>query len=316
MASGPTSPGPLTVAWTMSHRADGCVQVVTVEPDRTGVRNLVERRSAVGELIADIHRPGLSRPENRAWAEDGSAGDRPRGERTAGEAVVLQAARRAVAVEPQGTRFALLILDEIQCGVGRLGTLFAFKVFGVTPDVVTIAKALTNGLPIGVLLAGECAAAGFMPGDHGSTFGGSPISCAAALAHLRVRDELDLDTLVNDRSERLFADLHDLSARFPDHFDAPRGMGSLIGLPVRPPFLADAIRDAARERGLLVGMARGNPLRFAPPLIVSKEDIARALARLEASQPPLAAKKALERLLALLPGECGAIFPLAPRFGA
>lgn len=86
-------------------------------------------------------------------------------------------------------RGALLIFDEIQCGMGRLGTLFAFQSFGVSPDVVTLAKALANGLPIGVLIANERATAGFQPGDHGSTFGGSPVPCAAALAHLHVRDE-------------------------------------------------------------------------------------------------------------------------------
>ncbi|HXO17678.1 MAG TPA: aminotransferase class III-fold pyridoxal phosphate-dependent enzyme, partial [Candidatus Dormibacteraeota bacterium] len=90
-------------------------------------------------------------------------------------------------------RGALLIFDEVQCGMGRTGSLFAYEQFGVKPDAVTLAKALANGLPIGVLLANTRAAAGFQPGDHGSTFGGSPIPCAAALEHLRIRDKLDLD---------------------------------------------------------------------------------------------------------------------------
>jgi acetylornithine/N-succinyldiaminopimelate aminotransferase len=180
-------------------------------------------------------------------------------------------------------RGALLIFDEIQCGMGRLGKLFASEFFGIKPDVVTLAKALANGLPIGALLAGERAADGFAPGDHGSTFGGSPIPCAAALAHLRVRDELDLDSHVRLRSEQLFAGLRQLIAAFADGFEAPRGAGLLIGLPVRAPYSADAIRDAARERGLLVGTAGGNTVRFAPPLIISEKDTSRALNLTEAA---------------------------------
>ncbi len=180
-------------------------------------------------------------------------------------------------------RGALLIFDEIQCGMGRLGKLFAFEVFGVKPDIVTLAKALANGLPIGALLAGERAVGGFMPGDHGTTFGGSPVPCAAALAHLRVRDELDLDSRVRLRSEQLFAGLGQLSATFADVFDAPRGVGLLIGLPVRAPYAADAIRDAARERGLLIGTAGGNAVRFAPPLVISEKNVLQALALMEAA---------------------------------
>jgi predicted acetylornithine/succinylornithine family transaminase len=178
-------------------------------------------------------------------------------------------------------RGALLIFDEIQCGMGRLGSLFAFASFGVTPDVVTMAKALANGLPIGVLLAGERAADGLRPGDHGSTFGGSPIPCAAALAHLRVRDELDLDARVHARSEQLFALLHGLTRSFPEIFGEPRGRGLLIGLPVRSPYEAAALVAAARERGLLIGSAGGNTLRLAPPLIISEAEVTRVVELLE-----------------------------------
>jgi predicted acetylornithine/succinylornithine family transaminase len=175
-------------------------------------------------------------------------------------------------------RGALLIFDEIQCGMGRLGSLFAFQSFGVTPDVVTMAKALGNGLPIGALLAGERAAAGFAPGDHGSTFGGSPVPCAAALAHLRVRDETNLDANVNARSAQLLSLLNELAAQHSEIFGPPRGMGLLIGLPVRAPHEAKAIAARARENGLLIGTAGGNTLRFAPPLIVTQEEVERAAA--------------------------------------
>ena len=178
-------------------------------------------------------------------------------------------------------RGALLIFDEIQCGAGRLGPFFAFEKFGVVPDVVTMAKALANGSPIGVVLAGERAANALQPGDHGSTFGGSPIPCAAALAHLRERDALGLAELVRARSLQLFAFLNDIASRHDDLFAAPRGMGLLAALPVRPPYEASAIVTAARDRGLIVGTAGGNTLRFAPPLIVSEQELVRGLKLLE-----------------------------------
>ena len=183
-------------------------------------------------------------------------------------------------------RGALLIFDEIQCGMGRTGTLFAFERFGVRPDVVTLAKALANGLPIGALLANERASGGFGPGDHGSTFGGSPVPAAAALAHLRLRDELDIDANVNQRSAQLFDALRALAAAHPNVLGQPRGMGLLIGIPVCEPHEASALAAAARENGLLIGTAGGNTLRFAPPLILSAEQCSRAVGLLEVSLPP------------------------------
>ena len=182
-------------------------------------------------------------------------------------------------------RGALLIFDEIQCGMGRTGRFFAFERFGIRPDVVTLAKALANGLPIGAMLCNERVRAGFEPGDHGSTFGGSPVPAAAALAHLRVRDELDLDACVEARSEQLFDGLRQIAALHPDVFGEPRGMGLLIGLPVKAPHEASALAASARENGLLIGTAGGNTLRFAPPLIVSADECSRALQTLEVSLP-------------------------------
>jgi acetylornithine/N-succinyldiaminopimelate aminotransferase len=177
-------------------------------------------------------------------------------------------------------RGALLIFDEVQCGIGRTGSLFAYQQFGVKPDAVTLAKALANGLPIGVLLANARAAAGFQPGDHGSTFGGSPIPCAAALAHLRLRDELNLDAHVRARSQELFHALAQLAASQPTVLGRPRGMGLLIGVPVLAPYEATAIVEAARTCGLLIGNAGGNTLRFAPPLVISPQVVARAVSLL------------------------------------
>jgi acetylornithine/succinyldiaminopimelate/putrescine aminotransferase len=135
-------------------------------------------------------------------------------------------------------------------------------------------------LPIGAVLADERCAAGFAPGDHGSTFGGSPVPCAAALAHLRLRDELDLDAHVLRRSHRLLEALTQLAQRVPDVLETPRGLGLLIGVPVRAPHRATAIVAEARQCGLLIGSAGNNTLRFAPPLIVSSDDVERALSLL------------------------------------
>lgn len=194
------------------------------------------------------------------------------------DATFLRAARHLC-----DERGALLIFDEIQCGMGRSGPLFAFQYFGVEPDVVTLAKALANGLPIGAMLVGERAAHGFEPGDHGSTFGGSPVPAAAALAHLRVRDEMQLEARVHERSEQLFASLRDMVKRRAHILEEVRGLGLLIGISVKAPFEAKAIQAAARERGLLVGTAGGNTIRLAPPLVVSEEEVSRGIALLDES---------------------------------
>jgi len=168
---------------------------------------------------------------------------------------------------------ALLIFDEIQCGMGRLGPLFAFQRFGVKPDVVTMAKALANGLPIGAMLVAECAIDALQPGDHGSTFGGSPVPCAAGLAHLRVRDAIDLAEYVAIREVQLMARLTDLALAFPNIITGLRGMGLLCALALNEKYPVADVVAALREHGLLVGSAGGNSLRFAPPLILSEENI-------------------------------------------
>lgn len=185
-------------------------------------------------------------------------------------------------------RGALLIFDEIQCGMGQIGPLFAFEHFGVRPDIVTIAKALANGLPIGAMLVKEEAAGGFQAGDHGSTFGGSPVPAAAALAHLRVREDIDLEKSVHARSEQLFTALEALTSRHSRVLGSARGLGLLIGIPVQEPLQAKPIQAAARERGLLIGTASGNTIRLAPPLIVGDAEITRGVALLDEAIAALA----------------------------
>jgi len=189
----------------------------------------------------------------------------------------LEAARRLC-----DERGAILIFDEIQCGMGRLGTLFAFATVGVRPDAVTMAKALSNGLPIGAVLIDARASKALQPGDHGTTFGGSPVPAAAALAHLRVRDELGLDAHVHRVGAVLRAGLGALADRYPQAFEAPRGIGLMLGLPVRAPYATKDFVDVARERErLLINGAGENTLRFVPPLVISETEIADALARLD-----------------------------------
>jgi acetylornithine/N-succinyldiaminopimelate aminotransferase len=177
---------------------------------------------------------------------------------------------------------ALLIFDEVQCGMGRTGPLFAFEHFGVQSDVVTLAKALANGLPIGAMLVREEFAAGLQPGDHGSTFGGSPVPCAAALAHLRVREQTGLEAHVRSVSAVLFDGLRALARQHPAVFGAPRGIGLLAGLPVVAPYDAASVVERAREDAhVLVNKAGGNTIRLAPPLIISAVQIEIALRALD-----------------------------------
>jgi acetylornithine/N-succinyldiaminopimelate aminotransferase len=161
---------------------------------------------------------------------------------------------------------ALLILDEVQTGVGRSGAFFAWETFGVRPDAVTLAKALANGLPIGALLVADDAPAGFEPGDHGSTFGGNPVACAAANA---VVDAIDDELLAHVRS---------LSAYFRASlapFGEVRGLGLLLGLQLDRP--AAPVVEAALEHGLVIGSAGENTLRLAPPLTLTTDEAVQGL---------------------------------------
>ena len=187
----------------------------------------------------------------------------------------LEAARRITA-----QRGALLIFDEIQSGLGRVGRLFAFQHFGVKPDVVTLAKSLANGLPIGAVLVTEDAATGLQPGDHGTTFGGSPVPCAAALAHLNLRDRMDLDAHVQAMGALLMRELGEIAAANPERFGEPRGIGLMIGLPVKEPFVAKDIVEAALREHLLINAAGQNVLRFVPPLIIGEAELREAARRL------------------------------------
>jgi acetylornithine/N-succinyldiaminopimelate aminotransferase len=163
----------------------------------------------------------------------------------------------------------LLGFDEVQTGVGRTGTFFASEPLGVQPDLVALAKGLANGLPIGALLVADAAAGALVPGDHGSTFGGNPVSAAAAGA---VVDAVDAELLENvvARGAELAAGLGELP-----EVESVRGRGLLVGAVTRVP-AGDVVAEA-REQGLLVLTAGEHVVRLAPPLTVTGDDIGTAL---------------------------------------
>jgi acetylornithine aminotransferase len=174
---------------------------------------------------------------------------------------------------------ALFVLDEVQSGVGRTGHWFACHAAGVTPDVITLAKGLGGGLPIGACLGVGRAGELLGPGEHGSTFGGNPVSCAAALAVLDTIEREDLLTQVREVGEYLGRSLEELLGETVSEIRGTalwRGVGLASGS-------ASAVEGAARDRGLLVNAVRPDTLRLAPPLIVTREDIDEAVPLLAAA---------------------------------
>ncbi len=190
----------------------------------------------------------------------------------------LEAARRIC-----DERGALLIFDEVQCGMGRLGRLFAQQHYDVQPDAFTLAKSLANGLPIGALLVRGEAASALRPGDHGTTFGGSPVPAAAALEHLAVRDVLDLDAHVATVGKVMLSELQAVAADYPRVFESPRGLGLMLGLPVRDPHVAKDFVARGLDHGIFLNGAGRNTLRFVPPLIISADEVRDSAVRLRAT---------------------------------
>jgi acetylornithine/N-succinyldiaminopimelate aminotransferase len=168
---------------------------------------------------------------------------------------------------------ALLVFDEVQTGVGRTGSFFAWEQLGTKPDVVTLAKGLANGLPIGALLVADELADAFEPGDHASTFGGNPVTCAAACAVVETVDDALLADVVR-QSEVLASSLE----RLPGAVEV-RGLGLLVGLEIDR--VARDVIAACAEKGVLVGSAGERVLRLTPPLTISDEELDHGLTVLE-----------------------------------
>jgi len=172
----------------------------------------------------------------------------------------------------------LLILDEIQTGIGRLGTLFAYQQFGIEPDIMTLAKGLAGGVPIGAFLAKDRVSV-FKPGEHGSTFGGNPLACAAA--HATLQYVLDHNVVENCRNvgEYLMSRLLDLKSRF-DFITGVRGRGLLVAVQFASEIAQDVV-NACAEKGLLLNPVRPNAVRLMPALIVGEEEVDEAADILE-----------------------------------
>jgi acetylornithine/N-succinyldiaminopimelate aminotransferase len=188
---------------------------------------------------------------------------------------VLRAARAAC--DEHG---AALIFDEVQCGLGRAGTLWAYQHSGVVPDALTTAKALGGGLPIGALITGERLADVFAPGDHGSTFAGGPVQCAAGLAVLDVIDDEDLLASVRELGERL---RHAL-AELPGVVEV-RGRGLMLAFELDPdhrPGAADIVVRALREQRLVLNATSPTTVRLLPPLVIDEAQADDAIGRLRA----------------------------------
>ncbi|MEF3108145.1 aspartate aminotransferase family protein [Raoultella sp. WB_B2P2-3] len=175
---------------------------------------------------------------------------------------------------------ALLVFDEVQCGMGRTGSLFAYMHYGVTPDILTSAKALGGGFPVSAMLTTHDIASAFHAGSHGSTYGGNPLACAVAGAAFDLINTPEVLDGVNAKRERFVQHLQQIDARF-DLFSDIRGMGLLIGAELKPQHHGRA-RDflyAAADAGVMVLNAGPDVMRFVPSLVIDESDIDEGMAR-------------------------------------
>ena len=172
----------------------------------------------------------------------------------------------------------LLIVDEVQTGMGRTGQLYSFEHYGIIPDIVTLAKGLANGLPSGALLGKSSLAPAFGPGSHGSTFGGNKLAMAAALETLHIMKEAGFMEEVRSKSAIL---LEQLQLAFQDHpnISAVRGLGMMIGIETSASL--SRLVEAARQKGLIILTAGENVIRLLPPLTISREEIQQGIAILK-----------------------------------
>jgi len=165
----------------------------------------------------------------------------------------------------------LLIFDEIQCGLGRTGKVFAYQYYNVEPDILTLAKSLGGGIPIGALIAKEKVASSFKPGDHGTTFGGNPVASAVAIANLKVLQEENLITKCKEKGEYFKKKIEELKKKYPKFIKEARIIGLMVGLEIEKD--GPEVVKKCLEKGILINCTAGNVLRFLPPLIVKEKEI-------------------------------------------
>jgi acetylornithine/N-succinyldiaminopimelate aminotransferase len=174
----------------------------------------------------------------------------------------------------------LLILDEVQCGMGRTGRFLASQRAGVQGDIVTLAKSIASGVPMGCCLARGDAANTLVPGDHGSTFGGQPLACAAALAVLDVIEDKGLMENATRVGDHFLAELWSLQSRHPELIKEARGAGLMVGLELLVPRAKDLLKGLM-ERGIIANAVGDTVLRFLPPLVVTNADCSKVIDALE-----------------------------------
>ena len=172
------------------------------------------------------------------------------------------------------TKGILLMLDEVQTGMGRLGTLFGYQQFGIEPDVMTLAKGIASGIPIGAILSTEKSSV-FVPGDHGTTFGGNPLCCAVGYATVKYIIETDLPGKAHEVGKHFMGGLQELKAKY-DFISGVRGRGLLLAMEFNKD-IADKVLYTCLENGLLVNQLKPNTLRFIPPLIINKDEVDKGL---------------------------------------
>ncbi|MGC5324848.1 aspartate aminotransferase family protein [Brevibacillus sp. SYSU BS000544] len=165
----------------------------------------------------------------------------------------------------------LLIVDEVQTGIGRTGTWFAFQQYDIVPDIVSLAKGLGSGFPVGAVLAKEKVAEAFSPGTHGTTFGGNPLAMTAGLATIEAIEQENLLDRVNYLHEVLLTELNQIVAEFPTHVKEVRGKGLLLGLECKQPVVE--LLSYAREEGIILLQAGPNVIRLLPSFITTEKEI-------------------------------------------
>jgi acetylornithine/N-succinyldiaminopimelate aminotransferase len=173
----------------------------------------------------------------------------------------------------------VLIFDEIQSGMGRTGKLFAYQHTGIKPDIVTLAKGLGGGVPVGAFIASDKMASVFRPGDHGTTFGGNPLACAAANTVLDIMREEKLCENATAMGEYMLVALNKLKAKYPELILEVRGKGLMIGVQLSRP--GRDIVTRCMELGAIINCTAGDVLRFVPPLIITKSHVDEVISALD-----------------------------------
>ncbi|RQD69597.1 MAG: aspartate aminotransferase family protein [Tindallia sp. MSAO_Bac2] len=164
----------------------------------------------------------------------------------------------------------LIILDEIQCGFGRTGTMFAYEQFDLKPDIMSLAKTMAGGFPIGAIVATDKVAEAWKPGDHGTTFGGNPLACAAGVATVKEIIKQNIPEKAQKDGEYLKEKLDGLVEKYP-FVNKTKGKGFMIGLELD--FPGNEVVERAFEKGLIINCTSGNILRFVPPMVITREEI-------------------------------------------